>query len=183
MNTFLTWLQEKKEPVFVVATGNDIKQVPPELTRKGRFDEIFYVGLPDATARREILEIHTRGYPLDAADYDILVRKSQYFTGAEIEQCVIDGLIGLQFVNEEAFPNSDDMPSAALPRAIYAAMDGFMPLARREEHGGLLLAETLKHAMTMAIPASKNFEELPKKSADAARPTQRPNWGGRRAPV
>jgi len=177
MNTFLTWLQEKKEPVFVVATGNDIQQVPPELTRKGRFDEIFYVGLPDQKARRAILEIHTRDYPLQHSDYEALAKKSQYFTGAEIEQCIKAALFRLPVIGGFASPPKEDVPTAPLPRAIFAEMHEFVPLARREEHGDLILAETLRRAETMAVPASRNFEDLPKKPAVGAHPIQRPVWG------
>ena len=58
--TFLTWMQEKKQAVFVVATANDVSNLPPELLRKGRFDEIFYIGLPNTSERRKIFEIYIR---------------------------------------------------------------------------------------------------------------------------
>ncbi len=60
MGTFLTWMQEKEEPVFVLATSNNIDQLPPEMLRKGRFDEIFFVDLPGANTRSEILDIHLK---------------------------------------------------------------------------------------------------------------------------
>ena len=60
MGTFLTWMQEKEEPVFVLATSNNIDQLPPEMLRKGRFDEIFFVDLPGLSTRREILDIHLK---------------------------------------------------------------------------------------------------------------------------
>ena len=69
--TFLTWLQEKTAPVFVVATANDIDALPPELLRKGRFDEIFFVDLPDAAERREIFGIHLRRRKRDPAEFDL----------------------------------------------------------------------------------------------------------------
>src|SRR5256885_12577933 len=73
--TFLTWLSEKTAPVFVVATANDISQLPPELLRKGRFDEIFFVDLPTADERREIFNIHLgkRGRDPQPFDLDSLV--------------------------------------------------------------------------------------------------------------
>ena len=92
--TFVTWLQEKTAPVFVVATANDISQLPPELMRKGRFDEIFFVDLPSEAERREILEIHLRKRKRDPAkfDLDLIASKGAGFSGAEIEQAVIDSL-------------------------------------------------------------------------------------------
>ncbi|MGE3166912.1 MAG: AAA family ATPase [Planctomycetota bacterium] len=92
--TFLTWLQEKTDPVFVVATANQIQELPPELLRKGRFDEIFFVDLPRPPERREILSIHLRKRRRDPAAFDLeqLVTLSEGFSGAELEQVVIDGM-------------------------------------------------------------------------------------------
>jgi SpoVK/Ycf46/Vps4 family AAA+-type ATPase len=80
--------------VFVLATANDITSLPPELIRKGRFDEIFFVDLPDAAARREILSIHLRKrhMALDEPAMALLVRASEGFSGAEIEQAVVAAL-------------------------------------------------------------------------------------------
>src|SRR5206468_91370 len=69
--SFITWLQEKTAPVFVVATANRIEELPPELMRKGRFDEIFFVDLPDLQERREIFEIHVRKRKRDPAAFDL----------------------------------------------------------------------------------------------------------------
>lgn len=92
--TFLTWLQEKDEEVFVVATSNDINRLPPELLRKGRFDEIFFVDLPDAPTRAQILRIHLTQRERDAAlfDLDAVARATEGFSGAELEQAVVSGL-------------------------------------------------------------------------------------------
>lgn len=92
---FLTWLQEKESPAFVVATANDITKLPPELMRKGRFDEIFYIGLPKPEERRKIFEIHIRKRrPMDLKNIRIeeLVRKTEGFSGADIEGVVKDGV-------------------------------------------------------------------------------------------
>lgn len=91
---FLTWLQEKKRPVFVVATANNIGELPPELLRKGRFDEIFFIDLPDVHERREILAIHLkrRGFSESAFDFDPLLSATRNFTGAELEHVVNDAL-------------------------------------------------------------------------------------------
>jgi SpoVK/Ycf46/Vps4 family AAA+-type ATPase len=91
LGTFLTWLAEKKSHVFVVATANDITALPPELVRKGRFDEIFFVDLPDKNIRASIVAIHltTREQELRDFDVDVLATATRGFSGAEIEQAVV----------------------------------------------------------------------------------------------
>ncbi|GKS59269.1 ATPase AAA [Nitrospira sp.] len=91
---FLTWLQEKKHEVFVVATANDLTVLPPELLRKGRFDEIFFVDLPNEAEREAIWAIHLRIRKQDPATFRLLeiVAASEGFSGAEIEQAVIAAL-------------------------------------------------------------------------------------------
>ena len=93
--TFLTWMQEKSSPAFVVATANDITKLPPELMRKGRFDEIFYVGLPKAEERKKIFEIHIskrRKNDLSGIDIDGLVKKTEGYSGADIEGVIKDAV-------------------------------------------------------------------------------------------
>jgi hypothetical protein len=94
--TFLTWLQEKRSEVFVVATANDVLALPPELLRKGRFDEIFFVDLPDAVERVSIFEIHLsqRKQNPELFDLGALAGATEGFSGAEIEQVVIASLYG-----------------------------------------------------------------------------------------
>jgi SpoVK/Ycf46/Vps4 family AAA+-type ATPase len=91
---FLTWLAEKSSRVFVVATANDITALPPELIRKGRFDEIFFVDLPRSATRAEILRIHAakRGIALEPATLAQLAQACEGFSGAEIEQAVVAAL-------------------------------------------------------------------------------------------
>jgi ATP-dependent 26S proteasome regulatory subunit len=90
----LTWMQEKTAPVFVVATANDIQQLPPELLRKGRFDEIFFVDLPAAPERAEIFAIHLRRRGRDPSAFalDRLATLGSGFSGAEIEQAIVSAL-------------------------------------------------------------------------------------------
>lgn len=90
----LTWMQEHREPVFLIATANDVSALPPELLRKGRFDEIFFVDLPDAAAREMIFGIHlrNRGRKLDAFDLRKLAKEADGFSGAEIEQAIVASL-------------------------------------------------------------------------------------------
>lgn len=91
LGTLLTWMAENKAPVFLVATANDISSLPPELMRKGRLDEIFFVDLPDAQTRQEILAIHLakRDYEADTFDLQQIAQASEGFSGAELEQAVV----------------------------------------------------------------------------------------------
>lgn len=104
--TFLTWMAENKKSVFVVATANDIQSLPPELIRKGRMDEIFFVDLPDAQARKEILAVHLHKRDLDAARFDLalLAHESNGFSGAELEQAIVSASYSA-FANEQTIDN------------------------------------------------------------------------------
>ena len=111
---FLTWLQEKNSLAFVVATANDIAKMPPELMRKGRFDEIFYVGLPNEKERRKIFEIHIskrRKTDLSHIDLEQLVSKTKGYSGADIEGVVRDS-IESAFVNHKNGITTEDILSA-----------------------------------------------------------------------
>ena len=114
---FLTWMQEKESLAFVVATANNIAKLPPELLRKGRFDEIFYVSLPNAKERRKIFEIHIgkrRKTDLQAIDLQKLVEKTNGYSGADIEGVVRDGI-------EEAFTSDrKSLTTADIVKAIEA---------------------------------------------------------------
>lgn len=94
LGTLLTWMAERRPSVFLVATANVIDQLPPELIRKGRLDEIFFVDLPEEAVRREIFEIHLRKRGQDPARFDLarLAQASEGFSGAEIEQAVVAAL-------------------------------------------------------------------------------------------
>jgi hypothetical protein len=93
--SFLTWLQDKRADVFVVATANDLSALPPELLRKGRFDEIFFVDLPDAAERAEILRIHLRLRKQDPVRFELklIAETADGFSGAELEQVVTASLL------------------------------------------------------------------------------------------
>jgi SpoVK/Ycf46/Vps4 family AAA+-type ATPase len=92
--TLLTWMQDHAAPIFLIATANNIDQLPPELMRKGRFDEIFFVDLPGPPDREAIFAIHLRKRRRDKSQFDMerLVAASDGFSGAEIEQAIISGL-------------------------------------------------------------------------------------------
>jgi hypothetical protein len=94
LGTFLTWLAEQRARIFVVATANDIQALPPELIRKGRFDEIFFVDLPSRAVRADILAIHARkrGVNLSPEELAVLASHSEGFSGAELEQSVVAAL-------------------------------------------------------------------------------------------
>ncbi|UUY08950.1 AAA family ATPase [Pseudomonas sp. J452] len=98
LGTLLTWMAERKAPVFMVATANAIHRLPPELVRKGRFDELFFVDLPDAAVRADIFAIHLRRRELDPQLFDLneLAAACAGFSGAEIEQVVVSALYAAQ---------------------------------------------------------------------------------------
>jgi ATP-dependent 26S proteasome regulatory subunit len=119
--TFLTWLSEKTAPVFVVATANDVSQLPPELLRKGRLDEIFYVDLPSREERQEIFRIHLskRGRPPEDFDLAALAEASGDFSGAEIEASIISALY-------DAFYTKQNLSTSQ----VVASLAQTVPLAR-----------------------------------------------------
>ena len=92
--SFISWMQEKKAPVFIVATANDVSQLPPEMLRKGRFDELFFVDLPNQTEREAIWDIQISKYKRDPKDFDLvqLARATEGLTGSEIENVFVDAL-------------------------------------------------------------------------------------------
>ena len=129
--TILTWMQEKTAPVFVVATANDISSMPPELLRKGRFDEIFFLDLPTLEERQEIFSVHLRKRGRLPEDFDVtlLAKNSEGYVGAEIEQAIIDGMyIGFND-NRREFTTQD----------VLASLERQVPLSisQRENVGAL----------------------------------------------
>ncbi|MCW5937785.1 MAG: AAA family ATPase [Fimbriimonadaceae bacterium] len=92
--SFLTWMQDKTKPVFLVATGNDVSLLPPELLRKGRFDEIFFIDLPDEKERQDIFKIHLKKRGRDPKKFKVpeLAKQTDGYSGAEIEQVVVGAL-------------------------------------------------------------------------------------------
>ncbi len=113
--SFITWLQEKQAACFVVATSNDVSQLPPELMRKGRFDEIFFVDLPARQERGEIFSIHLKKKKRDPANFDlkILAEKTVGYSGAEIEQVVVAALFKA-FGDGRREVNTDDLLAVVL---------------------------------------------------------------------
>ncbi|WP_397571426.1 AAA family ATPase [Schlesneria sp. T3-172] len=95
VGTFLTWMAEVQKPVFVVATANSVENLPPEMLRRGRFDELFFVDLPNFDERKHVLGIHLkkRGWKTEQFDLDDLARRTEGFSGAELEQIIVTALI------------------------------------------------------------------------------------------
>ena len=113
--TFITWLAEKQSPVFVVATANNIQSLPPEMLRKGRFDEIFFVGLPTEAERAAIFEVHlSKLRPHNLSNYDLsrLAYETPAFSGAEIEQTLIEAM-HIGFSQNRDFTNDDILEAAS----------------------------------------------------------------------
>src|SRR3954463_11279330 len=124
--TFVTWMQEKTAPVFVIATANNVHQLPPELLRKGRFDEIFFVDLPTDEERKEIFNIHLskKGRNVDLVDLKKLVEATPEFSGAELEQVVVSALY-------DAFDAGQDLATDG----ILSAAREIVPLAVTMKEG------------------------------------------------
>ena len=123
LGSFLTWLAERPEPVFVVATANDISALPPELVRKGRFDEIFFVDLPDLRVRATIFAVHLSRRDLRLSDFDLeaLAVASDGFSGAEIEQAVVAALYAAH-AKDEPLNNEHLLHEIAATRPLSVVM-------------------------------------------------------------
>ncbi len=121
--SFLSWLQERKGDVFVVATSNDVAKLPPEFIRKGRFDEVFFVDLPRGDAREEIFRIHLRKRKQDPALFDTgrLAAVTEGFSGAEIEESVTSALYSA-FAESRALTTDDLVAEAAKTRPLSRLM-------------------------------------------------------------
>ncbi|MGL5034038.1 MAG: stress-responsive protein Ycf46, partial [Microcystaceae cyanobacterium] len=119
--SFLTWMQEKTSPVFVMATANRVERLPGEFLRKGRFDEIFFVDLPNPEERQDIFKIHLskRRSETDRFDLEQLGKVSDGFSGAEIEQAIIAAMYEA-FAQDREFTQLD----------IISAMKSTLPLSR-----------------------------------------------------
>jgi len=147
--TLLTWLQEKTAPVFVVATANRIEGLPPELLRKGRFDEIFFIDLPAESERREIFQIHLSRRGRDPARFDALAQRAEGFSGAELEAAVISGLY-------EAFGEGTELAQGHLEQAVKDSLP--LSVTMRED-----IARLRDWARTRTRPASATQGEVPER--------------------
>ena len=145
--TFLTWMQDKKAATFVVATSNDVQALPPELLRKGRFDEIFFIDLPSQEEREQIFSIHLRKRKRNPDDFDLpaLANATPGFSGAEIEAAVIESLY-------DAFDDDKPLTTESLVKSINNTFPLSMTMRERIDH-------LREWAETRARPASSVSSE------------------------
>ncbi len=141
LGVLLTWLQEKTKPVYVVATANEVRNLPPELLRKGRFDEIFFVDLPDVHERLEILQIHLENRNIPDEELDLLqcAEETEKYSGAELEQVVVEAMF-------ESFH------------------DNARPMASRD------LINAVRHTVPLAITMDEQLKELREWARPRTRP-------------
>lgn len=153
-STILTWMQEKTKPVFVVATANNINLLPPELLRKGRFDEIFFVDLPTFEERQNIIKIHLSKKKQDPSHFPIekIAEKTDGFNGAEIEECIKEALFAAYVEN----PNSPKLTGIHIIDAITATV----PLSKTMSEQIIALRQwastRAKNASNSRIPDTSN---------------------------
>ena len=150
-STILTWMQEKTAPVFVVATANNINQLPPELLRKGRFDEIFFVDLPSQKEKENIFSIHLQKNRQNVSSFalDILAQKAEGFNGAEIEECIKEAMF-------TAYVESQETNIAPKLQMIHIldAIKNTVPLSKTMEKQ---ITDLRKFAVSRAKNASKEI--------------------------
>ncbi|PIU62731.1 MAG: AAA family ATPase [Armatimonadetes bacterium CG07_land_8_20_14_0_80_59_28] len=149
--SILTWMQEKTKPVFIVATANNISMLPPELLRRGRFDEIFFLDLPTCPERKEIFEVHVhkRKRPIQGYDLDSLAAASEGYVGAEIEQAVIDAMY-IAF-NDRQSPGRDFTTGDVL-----RALSKQVPMSRSQREAIAALRQWLSEGRAQ----SASFQEV-----------------------
>lgn len=151
MGRFLTWMQEKAAPVFVVATANSVTGLPPEMLRRGRFDELFFVDLPNYHERRAITEIHLRKRQFEPSQFDItqLAERTEGYSGAEIEQVVLTAMV-------ESFHRQRPLTQKDLEDAV----DETVPLSVTMEEKIFALREWARSRCRPATPDSRVLQML-----------------------
>ena len=152
--TFVTWLQEKTAPVFVIATANNVHQLPPELLRKGRFDEIFFVDLPTHEERKEILAIHLRKKRRNPEPLDLgkLIEAMPGYSGSEIEQVVVSAMY-------EAFDHDPSRYELTTEQLLAAARE-IVPLSVTMHEGIGAMREWAKTRARMASHSQLSPSQL-----------------------
>lgn len=159
--TFITWLQEKENPVFVISTANEPKNLPPELWRKGRYDEVFFVDLPSQEEREEIYRIHLerRIQNMNRLNLRELAQNSQGFTGAEIEQAVKDAVV-------TTFNNLHGGESS---KEVEDMIEGLLALDVTQD----ALLSAIRHITPLSVLKKEEIEELRTWSHQRARPASK----------
>ena len=148
LGTFISWLSEKKKPVFVISTANNIDLLPLEIIRKGRFDEVFFLDLPQKVEREEIFKIHLQEFRPDSwklFNYSKLAQLSESFSGAEIRQSIIEGMYHA-FYEKREFTTDD----------ICMALNDLIPLAHLESNQMLKL-QNWASSGRIRLASSKNI--------------------------
>jgi len=155
--TLLTWRAETDKPVMLVATANDVFKLPPEVLRKGRFDEIWATDLPNGTEREEIFSIHLRKRKRDAVNFDtaLLARKSEGYVGSEIEAVIEDGMYNAFFEGREV--NTSD---------ILKAINDTQPQSKRDSAA---LEQLRQWTVDKARPVSDSTENDKKEAAQSSK--------------
>ena len=151
MGRFLTWMQEHSKPVFVVATANAVNNLPPEMLRRGRFDELFFVDLPNSHERKDIFAIHLRkrGLRPDQLDLNGLAERTEGYSGAEIEQVVLSAMV-------ETFDRNCQLTHSELK----SACDDMVPLSVTMEERIFALREWARGRCRPATPDSRVLQIL-----------------------
>ena len=154
--TLLTWMEEKSSPVFTIATANNIDGLPPELLRKGRFDEIFFIDMPSPAERANILAIHLLRRDRDYKDFDLSahVNATDGFSGAELEQVIISALY-LAFAEGEKTRLAD--------RHLTEAISTSVPLSRS-------MGDRIGRLRQMAAESWRNASEIESAEGQAGKP-------------
>jgi SpoVK/Ycf46/Vps4 family AAA+-type ATPase len=154
--TLLSWMQDKKKPVFLVATANDIGRIPPEVLRRGRFDEVFFLDLPNGTERMAIFAVHIRKRGRRPGDYDLeaLAAAADGYVGAEIEQAVIDAMYAA--FNDERRPGREFTTDDVLK-----ALSAQIPMSRSQKENIAALRSWLDEgrASSASYPESEQREK------------------------
>lgn len=151
MGRFLTWMQEKSKPVFVVATANSVHGLPPEMLRRGRFDELFFVDLPNYHERKSIFAIHFKKRNLPAQKYNLgqLADQTEGYSGAELEQVVLTAMV-------EAYNRKESLVQQEIERAIIETV----PLSVTMEEKIFQLREWARTRCRPATPDSRVLQML-----------------------
>lgn len=152
--SILTWMQDKTAPVFVVATANNISTLPPELLRKGRFDEVFFLDLPTEEERKQIfaVQLHKVKRPVHAYDIDILAKESEYFVGAEIENAIIDAMYQAFYDGQRPMVTDD----------IVKSLKKLIPLAESQKESVARLRDWLREGRAISASFSNKKQALSK---------------------
>jgi SpoVK/Ycf46/Vps4 family AAA+-type ATPase len=152
--SILSWMQDKTAPVFVVATANNIASLPPELLRKGRFDEVFFLDLPTEEERKQIFAVQLQKVkrPLHAYDLDILAKESEFFVGAEIENAIIDAMYQAFYDGQRQMVTND----------IVRSLTKFIPLAESQREQVTRLRDWLKEGRAISASFSTKKQALSK---------------------